>query len=296
MQRMALSFFVILGGAVISTAIALNVLGLETITTRDLTGLIILAAVSSLGFLFLYSKKLLTKRQLVLRYTFGFVYAVVIIFAFASHLGWIGVGTAAIFGTAAHFVVFIAFVVFIFAALFMIILRVSVLENNALIDELTGISNRRSFEIAAKHALKADAANKHGFAVILFDLDHFKRVNDEHGHAVGDEVLKITADRARHVLKTGMMLARYGGEEFILMVTGTDSKSAENIAARIHKNIESTPFSLDSIQIAVTASFGVAMRTARSQNLTEIVHNADKALYQAKEAGRNMVVVFSDDE
>jgi diguanylate cyclase (GGDEF)-like protein len=133
--------------------------------------------------------------------------------------------------------------------------------------------------------------NNRDFAVIMLDLDHFKKINDTHGHAIGDEVLKITVSRVKNVLKKDTLMARYGGEEFIILIADETKEDVLNIAWRIQKSLTADPFAIDDLSLAVTASLGIASRN-NLKNLQEIINNSDKALYRAKDAGRNAVEYF----
>ena len=166
------------------------------------------------------------------------------------------------------------------------------LEVLAYYDALTGLSNRRHFEERAWQTLMECVAQNKDFSLIMFDIDHFKSVNDTYGHAIGDEVLKIIASRTKSVIKGDTLFARIGGEEFVIMHTA-DCKSAEKIAIRIKEHISASAFSIKGHDLNITASFGVASKHPNAELLTEILNNADQALYQAKNSGRNAVVRYS---
>lgn len=161
-------------------------------------------------------------------------------------------------------------------------------EKQALVDGLTGLANRR----AATDALHAEAARAERLqtplAVVLADLDGFKDVNDEYGHAVGDEVLRTFADVLRQTVRESDVAGRWGGEEFILLLPGADEEGAAQLAERIRvaladRSIHGAP------GLAVTASFGVAEYAGES-NSDDLVVAADGALYRAKRAGKDRVV------
>jgi len=166
------------------------------------------------------------------------------------------------------------------------------LEKLAFTDTLTGARNRRYFMETAERELHSCIDADKEFAIILFDIDHFKRVNDTHGHDIGDEVLKIVVARTRHALKHDTLVARYGGEEFVVMLPAVSHENAMKAATQILERIESSPFSAEGLEIRVTVSLGVASRTADCTMLPDIIKNADKALYYAKETGRNRAVSF----
>jgi diguanylate cyclase (GGDEF)-like protein len=160
-------------------------------------------------------------------------------------------------------------------------------ERQALVDGLTGLANRR----AASEALHAEAARAERFetplSVVLADLDEFKEVNDAHGHAVGDEVLRVFAAVLRETLRESDLAGRWGGEEFLLLLPGADEAGAAQLAERMRialaaRNIPSVP------GLRVTASFGVAEYAGES-NTEQLVEAADSALYRAKQAGKDRV-------
>ena len=160
-------------------------------------------------------------------------------------------------------------------------------ERQALVDGLTGLANRR----AANDALHAEAARagrlQTPLAIVLADLDGFKDVNDEYGHAVGDEVLRAFADVLRQTVRESDVAGRWGGEEFLLLLPGADEEGAVQLAERIRvalaaRSIPGAP------GLRVTASFGVAEYAGES-NSEELVAAADRALYRAKRAGKDRV-------
>jgi len=166
--------------------------------------------------------------------------------------------------------------------------------DNALTDELTGARNRRFFTEMAEDELSACIENERQFAIIIMDVDFFKKVNDTYGHPVGDEVLRILVSRIRNTLKQDTLLARYGGEEFVVSLPDVSVEDVLGTAERIRAGIESDTFKIDDIEIDVTISLGVASLSAEVQTLAGIISNADKALYKAKQTGRNKVVYFDE--
>ena len=169
------------------------------------------------------------------------------------------------------------------------------LELLAYRDTLTGLSNRRHFEKLGWQTLQDCAAQNKDFSLMIFDIDHFKLINDKYGHAAGDEVLQIIASRTKSVIKEDTPFARIGGEEFVIILAA-DCKSAEVVAARIKEHISASPFSIKGHDINVTASFGVASKSHETELLPDILNNADHALYQAKNSGRNAVVCFCNSQ
>jgi len=155
-------------------------------------------------------------------------------------------------------------------------------------DELTGLANRRAF---LRHLdRQVDAANEFGWAlaVAIFDVDHFKLVNDSHGHAVGDRVLQLVADRSVSVVRSGDLVGRLGGEEFAILMPGASPEDATAVAERLRGMIERTEELNGEILPAVTVSVGICAH-ARDQGASDLLACADRALYAAKSAGRNRV-------
>ena len=158
-------------------------------------------------------------------------------------------------------------------------------------DELTGLLNRRAFLVNAEGA--AERARRGGtpLALVLLDLDHFKRINDEHGHLTGDRALRLAAEAVTATLRSGDAVGRYGGEEFCLLLPGTDAGTAEAIAERIRRNVAAVRIDTDRGPLLLTASFGVAALGPEATTVHELLVRADAALYAAKEQGRDRVVV-----
>jgi diguanylate cyclase (GGDEF)-like protein len=145
---------------------------------------------------------------------------------------------------------------------------------------------------AAERELQRCAQEGLPYSLIMIDADYFKRVNDTYGHPVGDVVLKILVARVLNTLKQDTLVARYGGEEFIVSLPEIYHDNVLGTAERIRQNIESDSFKIDDLSISVTISLGVASMSAQTDTLSEIISNADKALYQAKQTGRNKVVYY----
>ena len=156
-------------------------------------------------------------------------------------------------------------------------------------DQLTGLLNRRGFGEQAAIAYANARRSSNGVSVIAADIDHFKSVNDEFGHAIGDEALQHFANLLKENRRTEDIAARIGGEEFVLVLPGTGSKEATAIADELCLRMASSPLISHGQQIVMTASFGVATISNRDECLTDIVIKADRALYRSKRAGRNRV-------
>lgn len=157
----------------------------------------------------------------------------------------------------------------------------------ALTDELTGVPNRRAVLSMLPTALQADDM---GVAAVLMDIDHFKRINDTFGHATGDRVLRLVAERLKAALQPPEFLGRVGGEEFLVVIPATDSRRAGARAEVLRNHVSATDISAVAPELgAVTVSIGVAMSRPGDSTST-ILQRADAALYRAKASGRNRVV------
>jgi diguanylate cyclase (GGDEF)-like protein len=157
-------------------------------------------------------------------------------------------------------------------------------------DSLTGLSNRRQFfelgETQLQHARKEGS----DLALLLCDVDHFKSINDRHGHAVGDIVLRALSELARRCTRAIDCVSRIGGEEFAVLLPGTGREVAMAIAERIRVSTSEQRVSIGDGDVAVTVSIGVATLSEDARTLRELLAQADAALYRAKDAGRNRVV------
>jgi two-component system cell cycle response regulator len=155
-------------------------------------------------------------------------------------------------------------------------------------DALTGIANRTFVLDAMSREQSRQEREGGSFGVILADLDHFKRINDTRGHLCGDAVLKEAAQRMTRCIRPYDTLGRYGGEEFLIVAPSLDGSGALGLAERIRQAIESEPINTDSVEVAVTASFGVAVSGhAKPFESNALLRLADEALYRAKDRGRN---------
>jgi diguanylate cyclase (GGDEF)-like protein len=164
------------------------------------------------------------------------------------------------------------------------------LRRLAVTDPLTGTMNRRALFELMKREMERHLRHGHAFAVVLFDVDHFKDVNDRYGHNSGDAVLRHVATVTAHMVRSTDALARYGGEEFVIVAPETDAARALQLAERIREALQSSYVTVEDRQLAVTASFGVATLCAGDGEPEQILARADRALYAAKVGGRNQVV------
>ena len=154
------------------------------------------------------------------------------------------------------------------------------------IDGLSGLLNRSHWESVVASEFQRCRRIGHPSAVVMMDIDHFKAINDRHGHPVGDAVIRAVAGILRGALRLHDVPGRYGGEEFAIVLPGTDVQGAEILAERIRARIESAVLEAKSGARA-TASLGVAVFDARDASHIEWITRADRALYSAKESGRN---------
>ncbi|MBW2281604.1 MAG: diguanylate cyclase [Deltaproteobacteria bacterium] len=152
-------------------------------------------------------------------------------------------------------------------------------------DPLTGVSNRRSFLETFDHHFDVARREGHEVCCIMVDIDHFKNVNDSYGHATGDVVIRSMAAALQGAVPSVEQVCRYGGEEFVLLLLDCAVDQALEVAERLRRQVEKTDFS----SVPVTASFGVSSITFGAKNPSELINEADEALYVSKETGRNKV-------
>lgn len=156
-------------------------------------------------------------------------------------------------------------------------------------DQLTGLLNRRGFGEHGAAAYSFSRRSGRQVSVIMTDVDRFKDINDEFGHAAGDAALRHFADILRVGRRGEDVLARVGGEEFALVLPGANLERAMDIAETLCTDLERAPLDIDGEKLEMTASFGVATISVKDNNITDIVMRADRALYRSKRAGRNRV-------
>ena len=167
----------------------------------------------------------------------------------------------------------------------------------AVTDGLTGLFTKRYFEIRLKEEIERSKRTGHKISLLFLDLDYFKRVNDTYGHPAGDRVLRIASVRLQRMLRISDAICRYGGEEFASILPETGKEAATIIAERLRKVVSFKPMVVDqkkSIAIKATASVGLATCPDDSVDVDDLIGKADKALYHAKETGRDRTVVYYD--
>jgi diguanylate cyclase (GGDEF)-like protein len=169
------------------------------------------------------------------------------------------------------------------------LLELEISKVKATTDELTGLANRRAFEEQLAQRLSEVDRVGGSVALIVADVDHFKRINDTHGHQVGDAVLQAIAATLRDSVRDFDVPARYGGEEFVILLPHTDSAGAMETAERLRRAVESRPVRIGGSAVPVTLSFGVASYPGSASSRESVFTAADRALYKAKADGRNCV-------
>ena len=165
------------------------------------------------------------------------------------------------------------------------------LQKLALTDPLTGLFNRRHFNDTMQNMFKDTGSLNQQKAMLVLDIDHFKQVNDQYGHLVGDQVLIQIADLMRLELRERDLIWRVGGEEFAILLPNTSCEQAQMVAERIRAGAEQNTFTADEFELKLTVSLGVSCNTDFPHSLDAMFALADQALYQAKTGGRNQVVV-----
>ena len=169
-----------------------------------------------------------------------------------------------------------------------------VLRRQSTVDELTGLYNRRYFDETLRRELFRAERMRASLAVVMIDLDHFKRMNDTYGHEAGDLVLRTVGRCLREGVRRSDIACRYGGEELVLVLPECDAAAARACADTIRKTISALQLHyVDATLPQVTASFGIAMWPAHGEDAHALVHSADRALYEAKHGGRNRVCMAS---
>ena len=163
------------------------------------------------------------------------------------------------------------------------------LKRHANVDGLTGLLNRSAFLREAGQRLEACKASGSACALLMLDVDHFKRVNDDYGHETGDRALRLVADAMTAPLPADALLARCGGEEFVALVAGCDATAAQALANRIRLAVKQATLQVNGLPLELSVSVGVAQLSDSSDDLSLLMRRADQAMYRAKQSGRDQV-------
>jgi diguanylate cyclase (GGDEF)-like protein len=167
--------------------------------------------------------------------------------------------------------------------------NVEVLRTLAHADPMTGLPNRRAFASASAEALAEFEEKRVSLAVLVIDIDHFKRVNDTFGHSAGDAVLRATASLLQSLVRSSDLVSRYGGEEFVALLRDIRPEAARGLAETLRGAIGAMRVNVDGRDIGVTVSIGVAFAQTTDRDFEDVFQRADLALYTAKRSGRNQV-------
>jgi diguanylate cyclase (GGDEF)-like protein len=167
--------------------------------------------------------------------------------------------------------------------------NLAIAERRAATDALTGLANHRSVGDTLNRMVAQASRTKAPLAAIMFDLDHFKHVNDIHGHAKGDEVLATVSAVVQSNVRDSDFIGRYGGEEFVVLLPSTSHDGAAMLAEKLRRSIEE--LEVPDLDRRLSASFGVAAMPRDAVNGEQLLRAADRALYAAKNSGRNRVEV-----
>ncbi|MET0444864.1 MAG: GGDEF domain-containing protein, partial [Pseudorhodoplanes sp.] len=159
-------------------------------------------------------------------------------------------------------------------------------------DSLTGALSRRAFRQEASRAISLARRHDHSLSCVVFDLDHFKAINDENGHAIGDLVLKACLDVCRTQLRGSDLIGRIGGEEFAIVLPHTASEAAMEVAHKLRQAFGTILIPGKHASLRFSASFGVSTQHSATRDIDDLLQNADEALYAAKAAGRNACLLW----
>jgi diguanylate cyclase (GGDEF)-like protein len=176
-----------------------------------------------------------------------------------------------------------------------LVARTELLEDTVRRDALTGVFNRGHLDQQLRAEFAAALQNRWPLALLFVDLDHFKTVNDNHGHAAGDAVLRATAQLLVRQVRGGDTVTRYGGEEFVVLLPGVDPAGAQEVGQRILRALRASPHEIGRAQLTVTSSLGLAVHGAGVSyaDADALIAAADAALYAAKQSGRDRLVIAS---
>lgn len=164
------------------------------------------------------------------------------------------------------------------------------------IDSLTGAYNRRFLEARLPEEIERHGRYDRSLSVFILDIDHFKEINDTHGHLAGDRVLVNLSTLVRGILRSTDHFVRFGGEEFISILPETSREEAARIAERVRRRVESMRIATDAGEVRITVSIGISQLRPDLRDAQELIDRADRALYHAKNSGRNRVVLDDADE
>jgi diguanylate cyclase (GGDEF)-like protein len=161
------------------------------------------------------------------------------------------------------------------------------------VDHLTGMANRIYFQQRFESEIRRTGNYRQALALLMFDIDDFKRINDTHGHHAGDVVIKKMADIVRKNTRGGDLVGRYGGDEFIVLITSTTEKQAISFAEKLREMIAATDVAIPGTEVPVriTVSGGLAMFPTHGQSTSELFQAADDALFESKRQGRNRILI-----
>lgn len=162
----------------------------------------------------------------------------------------------------------------------------------ALVDPLTQLANRRAFDWELPRQIEAARTQHYSLSLLMLDIDYFKGVNDKHGHLVGDQVLRMCAERLRYHMRFYETPFRYGGEEFVVILQNTSLQEAEKTAERLRRLINDAPFVVsNNLDLSLTVSIGVAvLELSDDARGIDVIARADANLLRAKSNGRNQVI------
>lgn len=166
------------------------------------------------------------------------------------------------------------------------------MHENAMTDGLTGLLNHKAFMNRYQEEISRANRYQHSLVMAILDLDKFKRINDTYGHLYGDYVIREVAKIIKENVRTIDIVGRYGGEEYAILMINTTNEKIVSVAERIIDNVESYPFSMENIDVNMTISCGLAEFPKDTDNMKELIANADEAMYDAKKEGGNFVKVY----
>ncbi|MEM6998928.1 MAG: diguanylate cyclase [Pseudomonadota bacterium] len=166
------------------------------------------------------------------------------------------------------------------------------LTKQSRIDALTQLYNRGYWELRIKQEFDRFKRYKNGSSIIMLDIDHFKKVNDTHGHLAGDEAIRFLASNIAKLKRSSDIAGRYGGEEFSILLTDTKIEDAFIFADRLRKKVEAGHAIYEKLKIEITISLGIAEFNSKVEDYKKIISYADEALYMSKQNGRNKVTIY----